>query len=131
MRDQIAAKAKAYLNETIQVRRDLHRHPELAFEEIRTGRLVSERLESWGIPHRTGVARTGIVGFIQGAHPGPSRMLRADMDALPILEENAFDFVSTTPGKMHACGHDAHTAILLTAARILQETYRRTRQRAA
>ncbi|MBO6576430.1 MAG: amidohydrolase [Rhodothermales bacterium] len=103
------------------MRRDLHRHPELAFEEIRTSGLVAETLKSFGIPVRRGLARTGVVGFIDGALPGPSRMLRADMDALPILEENIFDFVSTVPGKMHACGHDGHTAMLLTAAQILQE----------
>ncbi|NNE71094.1 MAG: amidohydrolase, partial [Rhodothermales bacterium] len=121
MRERISQLASRYLEDTVRVRRDLHRHPELAFEEVRTGRVIAEHLTEWGIPFRQGVARTGIVGFIEGAEPGPTRMLRADMDALPILEENDFDFRSTTDGKMHACGHDAHTATLLTAARILNE----------
>lgn len=121
MKELIQSKAAAYFRDTVQVRRDLHRHPELAFEEIRTGRVVAEHLREWGIPFETGVARTGIVGFIDGGKPGPTVMLRADMDALPILEENTFEFRSGTDGKMHACGHDAHTASLLTAARILNE----------
>jgi amidohydrolase len=121
VQDRIAQLAAQYLDDTIQVRRELHRHPELAYEEVRTGRLVTDRLTDWGIDFRTGVARTGIVGFIDGGLPGPTRMLRADMDALPILEENDFEFRSTVEGKMHACGHDAHTSTLLTAARILHE----------
>lgn len=121
MRERIAQLAARYLDETVAVRRDLHRHPELAFEEVRTGKVVADHLSAWDIPFRTGVARTGIVAFIDGAQPGPTRMLRADMDALPILEENDFSFRSTVDGKMHACGHDAHTATLLTAGRILNE----------
>ena len=70
---------------------------------------------------RSGIAKTGIVATLEGAHPGPTLMLRADMDALPILEENTFDFVSKNPGKMHACGHDAHTSSLLGTAMILSE----------
>lgn len=121
MRERISELAACYLDETVAVRRDLHKHPELAFEEVRTGKVVAEHLTAWGIPFRTGIARTGIVAFIDGAKPGPTRMLRADMDALPILEENDFSFRSTVDGKMHACGHDAHTSTLLTAGRILNE----------
>ncbi|MFT5144921.1 MAG: amidohydrolase [Rhodothermales bacterium] len=121
MKGRIEALAGDYLDDTIRVRRDLHRHPELAYEEIRTGRVVTELLSEWGIPFKTGLARTGIVAFIDGGQPGPSRMLRADMDALPILEENTFEFRSTVDGKMHACGHDAHTSTLLTTGRILNE----------
>jgi amidohydrolase len=101
----------------ISTRRDLHRHPELGFEERRTAGIVSERLRAAGWELREGVAETGVVGTMRGgAGPGPTILLRADMDALPIQEEARHEFASTVPGRMHACGHDAHVAIGLAAA---------------
>jgi len=104
-------------------RRDLHEHPELAFQEKRTSGIVAERLAALGVEEiRTGIAETGVTGLIRGGRgAGKTVLLRADMDALPILEENEVDYASKTPGVMHACGHDAHTAILLAVARILTE----------
>ena len=102
-------------------RRWLHQHPELGFEEHETAEYVSRRLEALGIEHRTGVAGTGIVGLIRGGRPGKTVCLRADMDALPILEENDVPYRSWNEGVMHACGHDGHVAILLNAARVLAE----------
>lgn len=119
MINRIKTEAERLFPEVVELRRTLHRHPELAFEEYETARLVKETLEPLGISLQTEVAKTGVVATIHGAHPGPTRALRADMDALPILEENTFDFVSTVPGKMHACGHDAHTSSLLGTAKIL------------
>lgn len=101
----------------VATRRDLHRHPELGFQEHRTAAIVAERLRAAGYEVRTGVAVTGVVGTLRGgAGEGPTLLLRADMDALPIQEECTHDFVSTAPGKMHACGHDAHVAIGLAVA---------------
>jgi amidohydrolase len=101
----------------IRTRRDLHRHPELGFQEHRTAAIVAERLRAAGYEVRTGVAQTGVVGTLRGlAGGGPTLLLRADMDALPIHEETAHDFASTVAGQMHACGHDAHTAIGLAVA---------------
>ncbi|MBB3996916.1 M20 metallopeptidase family protein [Aureimonas pseudogalii] len=105
--------------ELVAIRRDLHAHPELAFEEVRTAAIVAERLASLGIAHRTGVGRTGVLGTIDTGRPGPTLLLRADMDALPIHEQTGLDFASTVPGKMHACGHDLHTATLLGVAEVL------------
>lgn len=107
----------------IQTRRDLHRHPELAFEEVRTAGIVAERLRAAGYEVQTGIARTGVAGTLHGgAGEGPTLLLRADMDALPIAEECAHDFVSTAHGKMHACGHDAHVAVGLAVAERLART---------
>ena len=103
----------------IEMRRDIHSHPELAFEEIRTAGIVSAELSRMGISHRTGVGRTGVVGVIEGGRPGPTLALRADMDALPIHEETGLAFASKFDGKMHACGHDIHTVTLLGAAEVL------------
>jgi amidohydrolase len=102
-------------------RRDLHQHPELAFQETRTAGIVAERLRALGVEDvRTGIAQTGVTGLIRGGQgDGKTVLLRADMDALPILEENEVDYVSRTPGVMHACGHDAHTAMLLGVTRLL------------
>jgi amidohydrolase len=103
----------------VAMRRRIHAHPELATNEVETSRFVASVLQDAGIPFEREVAGTGVVGFIDGALPGPQLMLRADMDALPIVEETELDFASTIPGCMHACGHDAHTASLLGAAMIL------------
>jgi amidohydrolase len=105
---------------TVAVRRDLHAHPEIAFEEHRTAALVAERLASLDVETHPGIGGTGVVGLVTGAHPGPTIMLRADMDALPMPEENDVPYVSRNPGVTHACGHDAHVAMLLGAAQILQ-----------
>jgi amidohydrolase len=104
----------------IAIRRDLHAHPELAFQEVRTAGVVAGELARLGIPHQTGVGGTGVVGTITGGRPGPTLVLRADMDALPIHEETGLDFASTVPGTMHACGHDIHTTTLLGVAEVLQ-----------
>ena len=103
----------------IAIRRDLHAHPELAFEEIRTAGKVAAELARLGIAHRTGVGRTGVVGLIEGGRPGPVLAIRADMDALPIQEATGLAFASESPGLMHACGHDIHTATLLGVAAVL------------
>ena len=103
----------------IAIRRDLHAHPELAFEEHRTAGVVARELARLGIPAKTGVGRTGVVGTIQGGRPGPVLALRGDMDALPIEERTGLDFASQNPGRMHACGHDVHSSTLLGVAAIL------------
>jgi amidohydrolase len=105
--------------ETVALRRDLHAHPELAFAEHRTAGIVVERLRALGIETHAGIGGTGVVGLLSGAHPGPTIMLRADMDALPMPEENDVPYVSQMPGVTHACGHDAHVAMLLGAAQLL------------
>ena len=104
-------------------RRQFHENPELGFQEFETARGVVERLEAMGVEDiRTGIAVTGVTGLIHGGKgPGKVVLLRADMDALPIQEENEVEYVSQVPGKMHACGHDAHTAMLLGIARVLTE----------
>ncbi|MDE2581782.1 MAG: amidohydrolase [Rhodospirillales bacterium] len=107
--------------ELIAIRRDLHAHPELGFQEHRTAGVVARELARLGIPHRTGIGRTGVVGLIEGGRPGPCLAIRADMDALPILEQTGLDFASTVPGLMHACGHDIHTTTLLGVAAVLRD----------
>ncbi len=107
--------------QVVQDRRHLHANPELGFEEHQTAAFVAERLQRLGIETRTGVGGTGVVGTIRGGLPGATVLLRADMDALPIDEENDVPYRSTRPGVMHACGHDGHTAILLAVAGILTE----------
>jgi amidohydrolase len=103
----------------IALRRRIHEHPELAFEEHQTARAVSDYLSALAIPHRTGVGKTGVVAMIEGGAPGPTVGVRADMDALPIEEASGVPFASKVPGRMHACGHDVHTAIALGVAHVL------------
>jgi amidohydrolase len=106
-----------------QLRQDIHAHPELAFEEQRTAHLIAEHLTAWGISVHQGLAKTGVVGTIVGTAGTSQRALglRADMDALPLQEANTFSYRSTHPGKMHACGHDGHVAMLMGAARYLAQ----------
>ena len=112
----------AQLPEMARLRRDIHAHPELAFEELRTAELIAARLTEWGIPVHRGLGRTGLVGLVHGRDGGACGRavgLRADMDALPMTELNRFEHASRHPGRMHGCGHDGHVAILLAAAREL------------
>jgi len=101
------------------IRRDLHAHPELCFKEVRTADVVAAQLTQWGIPIHRGLGTTGVVGIIKAGTSGRAIALRADMDALPVQELNMFPHASQHPGKMHACGHDGHTAMLLAAAQYL------------
>jgi amidohydrolase len=101
------------------LRRDFHRHPELGFQETRTAGIVAQELTELGLQVKTGIAQTGVTALLQGDRPGKVVMLRFDMDALPIQEENKVEYVSQIPGVMHACGHDGHTAIGLTVADLL------------
>ena len=103
----------------IALRRRIHEHPELAFEEHETARAVSDYLSALDIPHRTGVGKTGVVAVIEGDAAGPTVGVRADMDALPIEEASGLPFASRVPGKMHACGHDVHTTIALGVAHVI------------
>lgn len=104
--------------QAVEWRRHLHAHPEASFEEHETSDFIAQRLAEWGIKAERPLA-TGVVGHIRGAKPGPIVALRADIDALVMQEENQFDYASSVPGRMHACGHDGHTAILLSVARLL------------
>jgi len=118
----LIAELKAYEPELIEIRQDIHRHPEVGFEETRTAALVAERLRAWGLDVTEGIARTGVVATLKGRLPGQRAIgLRADLDALHIQEVADRAHGSTVPGKMHACGHDGHTAMLLGAARYLVE----------
>ena len=105
----------------VAIRRDIHAHPELGFEEVRTSGIVARELARLGIPHRTGIGKTGVVGLIEGGRPGPVLAIRADMDALPIQERTGLPWESTAPGKMHACGHDIHTTTLIGVAAVLKD----------
>ncbi|MES2776106.1 MAG: M20 family metallopeptidase [Bacteroidota bacterium] len=122
LQEKIKTLAAAYKDEFIGIRRHLHAHPELSYKEFETSKYVQEKLTELGIPF-TVIATTGVVGIIEGKSP-ESRIiaLRADMDALPITEENEVAYKSTKPGIMHACGHDVHTTCLLGAAKILLQT---------
>jgi hippurate hydrolase len=115
---------RKYHGELRELRRDIHAHPELAYEENRTSQIVAERLASWGIEVHRGIARTGVVGVVHGKKNGSGRGvgLRADMDCLPMHETSNLPYKSTHAGRMHACGHDGHTTMLLGAARYLAET---------
>lgn len=122
LKEKIRQLADAYAAEFIGIRQHIHSHPELSYQEFETSKLVQQKLSEYNIPFEI-KATTGVVGLIEGKNPG-SRIvaLRADMDALPILEENDVPYRSKNPGVMHACGHDVHTTCLLGAAKILSET---------
>lgn len=113
--------ARKYEGEVIKIRRDIHMHPELGFNEFRTSKLVENELNKLGLEVETRVGGTGVIGILKGKEGGKTVALRAEMDALPIQEENDLTFKSTTKGVMHACGHDSHTANLLGVAMILNE----------
>lgn len=114
---------KSFADDLVAIRRDFHAHPELGFEEVRTSGIVAEELARYGIAVHRGIGGTGVVGVLEGRTGSGRRIaLRADMDALPIEEETNLPYRSTVPGKMHACGHDGHTTMLLGAARYLAET---------
>ncbi|GAC1630834.1 MAG: amidohydrolase [Ktedonobacteraceae bacterium] len=122
--DRLKSEIDERVPDLVAMRRDLHEHPELAFEEIRTSGIVAQRLRALGLEVQTGIAKTGVVGLLQGGASAvdvKTIALRADMDALPIHELNKIDYRSQTDGKMHACGHDGHTSILLTVADILSK----------
>ena len=112
--------AKELQDELTRIRRIIHMNPELGFEELKTGALVTKTLSDLGIEYQAGVGKTGVVARL-GNGNGPKIGIRADMDALPILEANDSEYKSTVPGVMHACGHDAHTTMLLGAAMLLKD----------
>ncbi|QSO47279.1 amidohydrolase [Alicyclobacillus mengziensis] len=112
---------EAVKDDVVKWRRYLHQNPELSFEEVQTSQFVYDTLMTFGGLEVTRPTQTSVLAKLRGNHPGPVLGIRADMDALPIDEENAFEFVSKTPGKMHACGHDGHTAMLLGTAKILTQ----------
>ena len=119
LQEKIKQLAQAYAPEFIDVRHHLHAHPELSYQEFETSAFIQQRLTAMGIPFEI-MAKTGVIGLLQGRNPSSRCIaLRADMDALPITEENEVPYKSCHPGVMHACGHDVHTAILLGAAKIL------------
>jgi hippurate hydrolase len=121
LQERIKALAKQYSTELIDIRRHLHAHPELSYQEFETSQFVQSKLSAWHIPFEV-KATTGVVGMIQGKNPGSRCIaLRGDMDALPITEQNNIPYKSTREGVMHACGHDVHTTCLLGAAKILNE----------
>ncbi|MDI9566924.1 MAG: amidohydrolase, partial [Chloroflexota bacterium] len=115
----ILDKAFDLREETIARRRDFHQNPELAFNEVRTAQIVAQELRDLGLEVTTGVAKTGVIGLLHGAAETPVLGLRFDMDALPIQEETGAPYASVVPGKMHACGHDCHTAVGLSVAKLL------------
>ncbi|MDP9135229.1 MAG: amidohydrolase, partial [Actinomycetota bacterium] len=124
---EIDRRVQAVTAKVVAWRRDIHQHPELSNREVRTAKVVADHLRALGLEVRTGVARTGVIGVLRGGKPGPVVALRADMDALPVSEEVSVPFASKVMaeyngqkvGVMHACGHDAHTAMLMGAAEVL------------
>ncbi len=115
-------RVRSFTQDLTAIRHDIHAHPELGLEEHRTAKLVADRLRAWGIATTEGVGGTGVVGTIKGSLPGQRSVgLRADMDALALTEQTSLPYASRSPGKMHACGHDGHTTMLLGAARYLAE----------
>lgn len=119
--EKIKQLAQENFEEIRACRRHIHQHPELSFQEFETAKFIQQKLTEYGIPFKANIAKTGIVAIIEGKNPSSKTIaLRADMDALPILEQNNLDYTSLNKGVMHACGHDAHTACLLGAGKILQ-----------
>ncbi len=122
LKDKIKKLADTYFDELVSIRRHLHAHPELSYEEVVTSKFISKKLTEFGIEHQTNIGGHGIVGLIKGKNAGKKIIaLRADMDALPIEEKNVTSYTSKNIGVMHACGHDVHTTSLLGAAKILNE----------
>jgi len=117
--DSYLSEAHDLFDFTRELRRDIHRHPEIGFQEVRTAALVAKELNEIGLEVRTGIAETGVIAVLDGESSGPDVLARFDMDALPIKEETGASYASVNTGVMHACGHDAHVAIGLTVARIL------------
>ncbi len=117
----VSPEVQARVADLVALRRDFHRHPELGYQEVRTAGIVADRLRGLGYTVRTGLGKTGVTGFLAGGGPGKTILVRADMDALPIHEETDVPWRSTNPGVMHACGHDTHVAMALTAAAVLAE----------
>ena len=118
---KINPQVKKFKNKIIKIRRDIHKHPELSFQEFRTAKLVADSLKKFGLEVDENIGKTGVVGILKGARPGKTIAFRADMDALPIQETSDLSYKSVNDGVMHACGHDAHTAMLLVAAEILSK----------
>src|SRR5438128_796414 len=114
----LAAEVAAAMPDLVALRREFQQHPELAFQEHRTAEIIAARLRAAGLAVQEGVGRTGVVGLLEGGQPGPTLVVRADMDALPLSERADRPYHSTTPGVMHACGHDGHVAVGLTLAAI-------------
>ena len=120
LKEKIKQLAKEYHEEIIHIRRHLHQHPELSFQEVETGKFIAKKLQQFGIPHQHGIADNGVVGLIKGKNPNKKVVaLRGDIDALPIQEANEVPYKSKHEGVMHACGHDVHTSSLLGSAKIL------------
>jgi amidohydrolase len=117
----IKAEVEALKPSLVAVRRDLHQHPEIAFEEVRTSGVIADHLERSGLRVERGVGRTGVVAELEGGLPGRTVLVRADIDALPMSEETGVDYASQTPGRMHACGHDGHASIALHVARMFAQ----------
>jgi amidohydrolase len=115
------SQANALRDSMIACRRDFHQHPELSFQEVRTAGVVAQKLSELGLEVRTGVGKTGVIGLLEGDREGPTVLVRCDMDALPVQEENEVEYRSETPNKMHACGHDGHTAVALAVAEMLSQ----------
>ncbi|MCP4360289.1 MAG: amidohydrolase [Chloroflexi bacterium] len=113
--------AEALFDEMVQVRRDFHQYPEMGFEEVRTSGIVAQTLQDLGFEVQRGIGQTGVVGLLDGPKQGPTVMLRFDMDALPIQENNNLPYASRNPGVMHACGHDGHTSMGLAMAKIMAQ----------
>ncbi|MGN7819982.1 M20 metallopeptidase family protein [Chitinophaga sp. 22536] len=122
MKNRIKELAKAYAPAFIDIRRHIHSHPELSFQEHKTSEFIRQQLDTFGVPYKAGIAGTGIIALIEGKNPASKTIaLRADIDALPITEANDVSYKSVNNGVMHACGHDVHTTVVLGATKILHE----------
>src|SRR5699024_7878172 len=121
MQKQIHEQLDQHYDEMVSIRRHLHRHPELSFQETKTAAFIADYYEKLGIPYEKNVGGNGVVATLKGGKPGKTVALRADFDALPIQDEKDVEYKSTVDGVMHACGHDGHTATLLVLAKVLTE----------